>query len=83
MSTSAIHDWKSTDGAPNYGLTKNAGTLLMQQVAREVAVSDTQIISFHPGAILTPGAQKLGLNEASLRWDNSMNMARRKLTEFD
>lgn len=70
MATSAIHDWPATKNAPSYGLTKNAGTLLLQQLASEKDPSDTQIVSFHPGAILSPSAMEQGLDEASLNWDD-------------
>jgi hypothetical protein len=52
-------------------LTKNSGTLLLQQLASEKNPSDLQIISFHPGAILSPAAKEQGLDETSLNWDDS------------
>ncbi|KAM5368658.1 hypothetical protein ACJZ2D_009430 [Fusarium nematophilum] len=70
VSTSSMHDLPASDHAPSYGLTKNSGALLLQQLAREWQASDTQIVSFHPGAIFTPGARGLGLDETSLEWDD-------------
>lgn len=70
VSSGAIHEWAMATGIPSYGLTKNSATLLMQQLARETDPSDTQIISFHPGAILTPNARDGGFDETSLNWDN-------------
>ncbi|KAI8723654.1 hypothetical protein NCS52_00221800 [Fusarium sp. LHS14.1] len=70
VSTSAIHDFPAASYAPSYSLTKNSATLLLQQIAREWKASDIQIVSFHPGALLTPGAMSLGLDETSLPWDD-------------
>ncbi|KAJ4321011.1 hypothetical protein N0V84_005592 [Fusarium piperis] len=70
VSTSAIHDFPAASYAPSYSLTKNSAALLLQQIAREWKVSDIQIVSFHPGALLTPGATSLGLDETSLPWDD-------------
>ncbi|EHK18888.1 uncharacterized protein TRIVIDRAFT_216651 [Trichoderma virens Gv29-8] len=52
-------------------MTKNSGVLLLQQLARDTPASKMQIVSFHPGAILSPGAKHAGLNEQSLNWDDS------------
>lgn len=71
MSTSAIHDFPAASYAPSYALTKNSAALLLQQIADEWKVSDIQIVSFHPGALLTPGARSLGLDETSVPWDDS------------
>ena len=45
---------------PTYGLTKNASTLLLQQIAQDTKHTDMQIISFHPGGILTDSAKRVG-----------------------
>jgi NAD(P)-dependent dehydrogenase (short-subunit alcohol dehydrogenase family) len=50
---------------PTYGLTKNAGTLLLQQIAKDTKPEDMQIVSFHPGGVLTESARKGGANENS------------------
>ncbi|KAJ3539244.1 hypothetical protein NM208_g5570 [Fusarium decemcellulare] len=70
VSTSAIHDFPAASYAPSYSLTKNSATLLLQQLAREFQSTDTQIVSFHPGAILTQGAKGLGADETTLPWDD-------------
>lgn len=72
VSTSAIHDWGAGEAVKTYGLTKNSAVLLLQQLARETPVSKMQIVSFHPGAILSPGARSAGLDERSLSWDDGM-----------
>lgn len=71
VATSAIHDWPAGETTKIYGLTKNSGVLLLQQLARDTPVSKMQIISFHPGAILSPGAKSHGATERSLNWDDS------------
>ncbi|TFB01184.1 hypothetical protein CCMA1212_006688 [Trichoderma ghanense] len=70
VSTSAIHDFEAGEATKAYALTKNSGMLLMQQLARDTPVDKMQIVSFHPGAILSPGAKSGGLDENSLEWDD-------------
>ncbi|KAM0476774.1 hypothetical protein ACHAPX_006199 [Trichoderma viride] len=70
VATSAIHDWPAGEATKIYGLTKNSGVLLLQQLARDTPVSKMQIVSFHPGAILSPGAKDVGATERSLNWDD-------------
>ena len=36
---------------PAYGLTKNAGTMLLQQMAKGVYADKLRIVSFHPAMI--------------------------------
>ncbi|KAK4235393.1 hypothetical protein C8A03DRAFT_36746 [Achaetomium macrosporum] len=71
VSTSSIHNF-ITDAPfiPAYGLTKNAGTLLMQQIAKDTDPEDVQIVSFHPGGILSEAARNAGYDERSLDWDD-------------
>ncbi|PNP82873.1 hypothetical protein FNYG_03750 [Fusarium nygamai] len=61
ISTCAAYMW-STMGPdrPTYGLTKNASTLLLQQIAQDTKPTDMQIVSFHPGGILTDSAKRVG-----------------------
>lgn len=48
---------------PSYGLTKSASTLLLQQIAKDTPVDQMQIVSFHPGGVLTDMARRAGFNE--------------------
>ncbi|KAG5754773.1 hypothetical protein H9Q72_002367 [Fusarium xylarioides] len=61
ISTCAAYMW-STMGPdrPTYGLTKSASTLLLQQIARDTKPTDMQIVSFHPGGVLTDSAKRVG-----------------------
>ncbi|KAH0555674.1 hypothetical protein GP486_006382 [Trichoglossum hirsutum] len=70
LSTMAIHNFAIAGSRPNYTATKNAGTLLLQQIARDTPVEKIQIISFHPGLILTEGNRRIGLDEKSAPWDD-------------
>lgn len=45
---------------PSYGLTKNAGAALMQQIAKDTSRDSMQVVSFHPGGVLTDSARGLG-----------------------
>lgn len=55
---------------PSYGLTKNAGTVLVQQIAKDTDVNDMQIVSFHPGGVLTDMARGAGVTEDSFPFDD-------------
>ncbi|PCD42248.1 hypothetical protein AU210_004778 [Fusarium oxysporum f. sp. radicis-cucumerinum] len=61
ISSCAAYMW-STMGPdrPTYGLTKNASTLLLQQIAQDTRPTDMQIVSFHPGGVLTDSAKRVG-----------------------
>lgn len=50
---------------PSYGLTKSSATLLVQQIAKDTKVQDMQIVSFHPGGVLTDMARNAGYDENS------------------
>jgi NAD(P)-dependent dehydrogenase (short-subunit alcohol dehydrogenase family) len=69
-SSAAIHLWAAGADRPNYGATKSAGTLALQQIAKDVSVDDMQIVSFHPGAIFTEGAKNAGYREDAIEWNS-------------
>ncbi|KAI0437514.1 NAD(P)-binding protein [Xylaria telfairii] len=66
VSTFSIHDFDVNKATPSYGLTKNAAALAMQLIAKEVSVTDMQVLSFHPGFIYTFSARELGYTDRSL-----------------
>ncbi|KAH7121904.1 putative short-chain dehydrogenase [Dactylonectria estremocensis] len=70
VSTQAIHDFNIAGKLPNYTLTKNAGTLLVQMIAKDVSSLDLQVVSFHPGGIFTEGAQSGGWKKDDFPWDD-------------
>lgn len=56
---------------PTYGLTKNSGILLLQQIAKDTSPSDMQVVSFHPGGVLSDSSRKLGATEGmEIQFDN-------------
>ncbi|KAK2009472.1 NAD(P)-binding protein [Colletotrichum eremochloae] len=64
VSTIAIYMWTTMGPErPTYGLTKAAGTALVQQIAKDTSSDDMQIVSFHPGGVLTESARNVGYNE--------------------
>lgn len=58
------------DSLPTYSLTKTTGHLLLQKIAEEVDREELQIVSFHPGQILSEAGRNAGLDERSAPWDN-------------
>ncbi|KAJ4246327.1 hypothetical protein NW762_013678 [Fusarium torreyae] len=70
VSSGAIHDFGSPKDLSSYSLTKAAGTLLLQKLADESNPQQSQIISFHPGAIFTAQTREKGMTENSMNWDD-------------
>ncbi|KAI1063146.1 hypothetical protein LB507_005555 [Fusarium sp. FIESC RH6] len=70
VSTAAIHHHTIDIDMGSYTLTKNSAALLLQQIADETDPSETQIINFHPGAVLGIRAQDHGMDANSLNWDH-------------
>ncbi|KAJ4856685.1 short chain dehydrogenase domain-containing protein [Trichoderma breve] len=71
LSTLIAYVWHLS-GKPSYGLTKNASLGIAQQFAQEHTAEELQIISFHPGAVLTPMSRADGFDESSpINWDNA------------
>lgn len=53
-----------------YGTSKMAATFLFQKMADELPPEKVQIISFHPGSVLTGPVREAGYDENTLPWDN-------------
>lgn len=83
MSTSAIHDFDVVSNVPNYSASKNAGTLLAQQIAKGISADDMQVVSYHPGAIYTPGNQAIGFKVSDFDWDDGMHTFEYLLLSID
>lgn len=66
----SIHDFDINDETPAYAASKNAGTLVLQLVAKDVPAADMQVVSFHPGYIATESAHKMGFTDPTLPWDD-------------
>ncbi len=52
--------WEAARHRPGYGLTKNAGTALIQVIAEELSPEQMQIVSFNPGPVFTQAARNDG-----------------------
>ncbi|KAM0186527.1 hypothetical protein ACHAPI_011656 [Fusarium lateritium] len=64
VSSAAAYMWSTMNPQrPAYGLTKNASLCLLQQIAKDTKVTDMQIVSFHPGGVLTQPGRRIGLRE--------------------
>jgi NAD(P)-dependent dehydrogenase (short-subunit alcohol dehydrogenase family) len=70
ISTLCVYDFATPGTKPNYNLTKNAGTLAMQQIARDIPVEKTQIVSFHPGGVFTEASKAAGFTVDMWDWDD-------------
>ncbi|KAL2271999.1 hypothetical protein VTJ83DRAFT_1370 [Remersonia thermophila] len=71
VSTSGIHHFNiETAAHPTYSLTKNAGTLALQLAAKDTNPTKLQIVSFHPGGILSEAAKNAGYDESTMDWDH-------------
>ncbi|KAI5459007.1 hypothetical protein BGZ63DRAFT_426319 [Mariannaea sp. PMI_226] len=71
VSTQAINMFYNSQLAaaavrPVYGLTKNSGTLLLQQIAKDVSPEQLQIISFHPGVVHNENYTAVGIKKEDL-----------------
>ncbi|KAI8672993.1 hypothetical protein NCS56_00763800 [Fusarium sp. Ph1] len=70
VSTAAIHSRPMAAALPGYSLSKMSGHLLLQKIAEEVDRESLQIVSFHPGQILSETARSAGLDESSYSFDD-------------
>ncbi|KAK7999030.1 short chain dehydrogenase [Apiospora marii] len=71
VSTVSAHNFGTSTFMPAYGLSKNAGTLAMQLVARDTKPEVMQIVTFNPGPVYTPGAQSVGVSEDSFDFNDA------------
>ncbi|KAH8889422.1 NAD(P)-binding protein [Thozetella sp. PMI_491] len=70
VSSGAIHGFQASGRVPHYSLTKNSGTLAIQQIAKDVDPEDMQVVSFHPGLVFTPMGEGLGVSKDAYPWDS-------------
>ena len=59
VSSAAAWDLVSCKPVPVYALTKNAGHMLLQQIAQDVPAEKLRIVSFHPGMIKTAATEHI------------------------
>ncbi|KAL7904127.1 NAD(P)-binding protein [Trichoderma velutinum] len=70
VSTCSVHSSPAPHQAANAS-SKAAFASLVQNLADELPASQTQIVSYHPGAVLTEGARSQGYDENTIPWDNA------------
>ncbi|KAF9874615.1 short chain dehydrogenase [Colletotrichum karsti] len=71
VSTEAIHNIAKSGPWPSYSLTKNAGTMLLQQIAKDTPAEKMQVINFHPGVVYTDVFKQNGVPEDAVPFDDA------------
>lgn len=76
VSTEAIHNFLKAGPWPTYSASKNAGTLLIQMIAKDTPPAEMQVINFHPGVVLTSTLMEAGasgdfypFDDGKLSWE--------------
>jgi NAD(P)-dependent dehydrogenase (short-subunit alcohol dehydrogenase family) len=57
-------------GFRSYALSKSALTWALQHIAEEVPPEQMQIVSYHPGFILSEGMKEAGCTQDDMDWDD-------------
>ncbi|KAI0402266.1 NAD(P)-binding protein [Xylaria palmicola] len=70
VSSVSVHDFNIGGEYLAYGLTKHSVQLGLQLIAQDTLPDELQVISYHPGAILTENALAKGWKEDSFPWDH-------------
>ncbi|KAK8137215.1 NAD(P)-binding protein [Apiospora sp. TS-2023a] len=70
LSTVSAHNFKTAGMMPAYGLTKNAGTLAMQLIAKDTPREAMQVVSFNPGPVFTPAAESAGVKKGDFDFND-------------
>ncbi|KAL1859003.1 hypothetical protein VTK73DRAFT_7707 [Phialemonium thermophilum] len=70
VSSLAIHNWHAAEAQATYGISKNAGALVLQRIAQDVGAEDMQIVTFNPGPNLTRAAREKGYTENAFFWNH-------------
>lgn len=55
---------------PAYGVTKTAAAALIQIIAKDTPPEKMQVVSFHPGTVLTQNARDAGYTETDFDWND-------------
>ncbi|OHX00524.1 short chain dehydrogenase [Colletotrichum incanum] len=70
VSTEAIHNFLKSGPWPVYSSSKNAGTLLIQMIAKDTPAEEMQVINFHPGVVRTSTFIDAGVPEDLYPFDD-------------
>ncbi|KAK1988896.1 short chain dehydrogenase [Colletotrichum cereale] len=71
VSTEAVHNFHKAGPWPAYSASKNAGTLLIQLIAKDTSPEDMQVINFHPGLVRTTIFLDAGVPEDFYPFDDA------------
>lgn len=76
VATQAIHMFDESHSVlasrvAAYGMSKNAGALLVQQIAEQADPEKLQVVSFHPGVVYAGGWEEAGVPESILPFDDA------------
>ncbi|GKT45449.1 short chain dehydrogenase citE [Colletotrichum spaethianum] len=70
VSTEAIHNFLKSGPWPAYSVSKNAGTILIQMIAKDTQPEEMQVINFHPGVVRTSVFISAGVPEDFYPFDD-------------
>ncbi|KAK2008699.1 short chain dehydrogenase [Colletotrichum eremochloae] len=70
VTSEGIHNFHKSGPYPAYSASKNAGTLLIQLIAKDTSPEDMQVLNFHPGLVRTDPFINAGVPEDFFEFDN-------------
>ncbi|KAM0327573.1 hypothetical protein ACHAQA_005865 [Verticillium albo-atrum] len=70
ITSAIVHSRALEKALPSYVLTKKAGHLLIQTIARAADPKKLQVITYHPGAILSEAAVNAGMTKDTIPFDD-------------
>lgn len=72
VSTEASHNFTKSGPWPAYSASKNAGTMLIQMIAKDTPPEKMQVLNFHPGVVHTSAFKSAGIPEDIYPFDHGM-----------
>ncbi|KAK1659533.1 short-chain dehydrogenase [Colletotrichum godetiae] len=70
VSTEASHNYTKSGPWPAYSASKNAGTMLIQMIAKDTPPEKMQVLNFHPGVVHTSAFKNAGIPEDIYPFDH-------------
>ncbi|CCF35836.1 short-chain dehydrogenase [Colletotrichum higginsianum] len=71
VSTEATHNFTKAGPWPAYSASKNAGTILIQLIAKDTPPEEMQVVNFHPGVVRTSAFINAGIPEDFYPFDTA------------
>ncbi|TKW51860.1 Dehydrogenase/reductase SDR family member 4 [Colletotrichum tanaceti] len=71
VSTEATHNFTKSGPWPAYSASKNAGTMLIQLIAKDTPPEEMQVINFHPGVVRTSAFINAGIPDDFYPFDTA------------